>query len=101
MRELFWTQHAREKMQYYRLPESRVRRVIKSYDRIEEGIAEDTIALMQRTGFGKNRHEIWVMVADKNKQRRVISAWRYPGTTEAGEPLPEEILREFRQVILS
>ena len=100
MPELFWTKHAHDKMRYYRLPESRVRRVIKSYERIEEGIAENTIALMQRTGSGKNEHEIWVMVADKGRQRKVISAWRYPGKTEAGEPLPEEILKEFREIIL-
>ena len=100
MRELFWTKHARDKMRYYNLPESRVRRVIKSYDRIEEGIAESTIAVMQRTGSGKREHEIWVMVADRGKQRRVVSAWRYPGKTKAGESLPDEILREFKEVIL-
>ncbi|MBU2101500.1 DUF4258 domain-containing protein [Patescibacteria group bacterium] len=99
MKELFWTKHAIEKMKYYRLGESRVRRVIKSYERIEEGIADDTVALMQRTGSGKGEHEIWVMVADKEKQRRVVSAWRYPGKTEPGEPLPEEILKEFKEVI--
>ncbi|MDD5710643.1 MAG: hypothetical protein PHV43_00875 [Candidatus Colwellbacteria bacterium] len=100
MKELFWTKHARDKMRYYRLPESRVRRVIKSHERIEEGVAENTIALMQRTGSGKNEHEIWVMVADKGKQRRVVSAWRYPGKTEPGVSLPDEILREFRAAAL-
>jgi hypothetical protein len=100
MKELFWTKHAHDKMRYYRLPESRVRRVIKSYTRIEEGIADNTVALMQRTGQGKREHEIWVMVADKGKQRRVISAWRYPGKTEAGKPLPEGILKEFRAIPL-
>jgi len=100
MRELKWTMHAKAKMGYYRLAESRVRRVIKTPERIEVGIAEGTIALMQPNGRGKGEHEIWVMVRDLNKERRVISAWRYPGRTVQGQPLPEEILREFREVIL-
>ena len=100
MRELKWTIHAKAKMGYYRLSESRVRRVIKTPDRIEVGIAEGTIALMQPNGRGKGEHEIWVMVRDLKGERRVISAWRYPGRTVKGEPLPEEILKEFRAVIL-
>ena len=99
MKELFWTRHAKDKMNHWRLSESRVRRVIKSYDRIEEGVAEDTIALMQRAGTTKNKYEIWVMVADKDNQRRVVSAWRYPGITIPGEPLPEEIIKEFRAIL--
>lgn len=98
MKELKWTYHARGKMSYYRLSESKVRRVIKHPERIEEGIADGTIALMQPHSKGKNEHEIWVMVVDKPKERRVISTWRYPGRTDPGEPLPEEILREFRAI---
>lgn len=86
-------------MAYYRLSESRVRRVIKTPERIEVGIAEGTIALMQPQGRGKGEHEIWTMVKDVSKERRVISAWRYPGRTVPGEPLPEAILREFREAI--
>jgi len=33
------------------------------------------------------------------KQMRVISAWRYPGKTEPGEGLPEEILDEIAEVV--
>lgn len=95
MKDLEWTFHAKAKMQYYKLSEGRVRRVIKSALRIEEGIAEGTIALMQPQGRGKSEHEIWVMVRDVDNKRRVISAWRYPGRTVPGEPLPEEILKEF------
>ena len=100
MRELKWTIHVKAKMGYYRLSESKVRRVIKNPERIEVGIAEETVALMQPDGRGKREHEIWVMVRDLNKERRVISAWRYPGRTVQGQPLPEEILKEFREVIL-
>ena len=30
---------------------------------------------------------------------RIISAWKYPGITKPGEPLPKAILREFKEVI--
>ena len=100
MRELKWTIHVKAKMGYYRLSESKVRRVIKNPERIEVGIAEETVALMQPDGRGKRESEIWGMVRDLNKERRVISAWRYPGRTVQGQPLPEEILKEFREVIL-
>ena len=96
MKELYWTMHAQAKMRYYRLSESRVRRVIKTPERLEEGIAEGTVALMQPHGRGKSEHEIWVMVRDAGGKRRVISAWRYQGRTTPGESLPEEILKEFR-----
>lgn len=93
-------------MREYRLSETRVRRVIHSPLRIEEGIAEDTVAVMQpasvrRTTAGKPaewNQEIWVMVSETPAERRVISAWRYPGKTKPGDPLPAEILREMRQL---
>lgn len=37
-------------------------------------------------------------IATDTKRIRVISAWRYPGKTVPGEPLPEEILEEIAQV---
>lgn len=99
MRQLYWTKHAQAKMRYYALSEQRVRRVLKTPSRIEEGIAEGTIALMQRAGSKKHPYEVWVMVKDEKAKRKIISAWRYPGITKTGEPLPEEILREFRAVL--
>ena len=98
MKQLYWTQHAKYKMRYYALSEQRVRRVLKTPSRIEEGIAPETIALMQRAGSKKHPYEIWVMVVDEKVRRKIISAWRYPGLTRLGEPLPEEILREFREI---
>ncbi len=99
MREISWTAHARDKMRHWQLSEGRVKRVMHSPLRIEEGIAEGTVAVMQRAGSEKHPYEIWVMVVDEPKCRKVISAWRYPGITKPGEPLPEEILREFRSVL--
>lgn len=98
MRELYWTKHAKAKMRYYALSEQRVRRVLKTPSRIEEGIALETIALMQRAGSKKHPYEVWIMVKDEKARRKIISAWRYPGITKASEPLPEEILREFREI---
>lgn len=105
MKTLFWTKHAKAKMRYYALSEQRVRRVLHSPSRVEEGIAEGTIALMQRAGSKKHPYEIWVMVKDEEAsrfdkltaRRKIISAWRYPGLTQPGEALPEEILREFQE----
>ncbi len=95
-------------MREYRLTEGRVRRVIHSPLRVEEGIAENTIAVMQPASVKKTEkgvpvewtQEIWVMVAETPAERRVISVWRYPGRTKPGEPLPAEILREIRLLAL-
>ena len=98
MKKLYWTNHSQVKMRYYRLSEQRVKRVIRNPERVEEGIAEDTIAVMQAFGNKKDR-EIWVMVADTKEKRRVISAWIYPARTKASEPLPEAIMKEFREAL--
>lgn len=113
--------HARSKMRYYKLSESRIKRVLNYPKRVEEGVAENTVAMMQPGGTAKNPYEIWVMVQEsKTKQARsrtakekeivrqlglkektikIISAWRYPGTTKPGERLPEEILRDLRSAL--
>lgn len=87
------------KMRFYRLSESRVRRVIHSPKRIEEGIAPKTIAVMQSAGSKRHPYEIWAMIQEEKSRRKVISAWRYPGITKPGQPLPEEILREIRAAL--
>jgi len=107
-------------MAFYNLSESRVLRVIKSPLRTEEGIAPDTIAVMQPTSYktknGKRtwNQEIWVMYclqgrkSEKVSQRqsalsqrksaiRIVSAWRYPGQTKVRGELPSEVLREIMQ----
>src|SRR3989338_2229377 len=105
MKELVWTAHARFKMKYYSLSESRVKRVLNRPDRVEEGIVENTIAMMQANRTSKKPYEIWIMLNSlpikSSKLRanslRVISAWNYPGRTKPGEPLPKEIAREIRE----
>lgn len=103
-KKLHFTFHAHDKMRHYRLSESRVKRVINSPLRIEEGIAPDTIAVMQpasilRSENGKPsewNQEIWVMVQDQGSARKVISAWRYPGKTKERDPIPGKIWREMQ-----
>jgi len=94
-------------MRFYGLSEARVKRVINSPKRIEEGIAPKTIAMMQSAGSKKHPYEIWVMIQKKrqgtgNKRQevtKVVSAWRYPGITKPGDLLPEEILRELKLIL--
>ena len=86
-------------MRQYGLSESRVKRIMHSPARIEEGIAEKTIAMMQRAGSVKHPHELWVMIAETPRRRKIVSTWKYPGVTKEGEPLPEEILREMRSIL--
>lgn len=92
-------------MSFYHLSKQRVQRVLHSPKRIEEGIAPNTIAMMQpasvKTSAGKPtwNQEIWVMIQQTKTRRKIISAWRYPGRTKTGQPLPEEILREIREIV--
>lgn len=95
-----WTKHSEAKMRFHGLSKQRVRRVLNSPKRVETGIAPNTVAMMQVAGSKKHPHEIWVMMQKKAKQIKIISAWRYPGTTKPGEPLPAEIISEMKESLL-
>ena len=153
-----WTAHAQAKMRFYGLSPARVRRVLHSPLRVEEGIAPGTVAALQpasyKTKDGKRTwsQEIWVMYkitnpvkslrdngagdkqpttdnaeemaggkrqttnnggGEKDKAKewiasmrralkgerkvKIISAWRYPGITKPGAPLPQEIADEIEE----
>lgn len=122
-----FTLHAQYKMQQYGLSEQRVRSVIRSPKRREEGIVPKTVAVMQpvspkriagkpgRLGGETWKQEIWVMFQVKNPDQKskleklkapvssggsrvtVISAWRYPGVSPKRNPIPEDILREITE----
>ncbi|MFH1346794.1 MAG: hypothetical protein ABIH10_00910 [Spirochaetota bacterium] len=100
-----WTKHSEAKMRFHGLSKQRVRRVLNSPKRIETGIAPNTAAMMQTAGSKKHPHEIWVMIQNKRQAKsdkkqaitKIISAWRYPGTTKPGEPLPAEIISEMEE----
>jgi hypothetical protein len=108
-KNLFWTKHAKEKMRYYQLSENRLKRVLRNPKRIEEGIAPDTIAIMQPAGTKKHPTEIWLIYqiksskvkGQKSKIIKIISAWRYPGISPIGEPppIPEDVLKDLKEYV--
>ena len=105
-KDFYWTQHIKRKMFYYGLGEGRLRRILKSPQRREEGIAPNTIALMQpaspnqdgRTS-SKNPSEIWLMYQLEGKKKKMISAWRYPGISPKGKEIiiPNDIIKELKK----
>lgn len=117
-----WTNHSKEKMAYYRISESLVKRIIRFPKRAEEGIAPNTTAVMQSRKVGQKHprtEEIWVMYQEVGKskapaakspknllsglnvKKRIITAWRYPGVSpiRGAIPIPDEILSELEGVI--
>lgn len=114
-----WTNHVLQKMRFYRLSESRVRRILRNPKRVEEGIAPDTVACMQLSGSRKRAEEIWVMwqksvnrkqLTANNERKKggfgwtqgkimIISAWRYPGISPVNKPIqiPEDVLEDLRE----
>lgn len=100
--EILWTKHSKSKMQYYRLSESRLKRVLNNPKRKELGIASGTVAVMQPTGSKKHPTEIWLMYQNlKGGKMRIITAWRYPGKSpiRGPIPIPKEILEELGESI--
>jgi len=97
-KEVYWTRHIKEKMRYYGLGEGRLRRILRVPKRREDGIAPETIALMQNAGT-KKPTEIWLMYQLVGKKKKMISAWRYPGISPKGKqiPIPENIIEELRR----
>ena len=98
-KEFCWTQHIKRKMFYYGLSEGRLRRILRNPKRKEEGIALNTIALMQPASLlARKPSEIWLMYQQEGKKKKMISAWRYPGISPKGKeiPIPEDILKELR-----
>lgn len=101
-----WTKHSQAKIKQYMLSESRVKRVIRNPLRVEKGIAPKTLASMQKAGSKKHPYEIWTMYqlakGQEHNQIKVISAWKYPGVTQPGDPIPippdifEEIIKSMK-----
>src|SRR5262249_22260655 len=90
---MLFTRHARAKMSFYKLSEQRVRRVLHSPKRVEEGIAPKTVAAMQAA----QSHEIWVMFQDSPTGRKIISAWRYPGVTKPRDKVAIKLMKKEYQ----
>lgn len=94
-----WTNHVQQKMMYYGISESLIKRITRFPKRKEEGIAPKTIAVMSPTSSKKQ--EVWVMYTEAGTKKKIISAWRYPGVSPLGRkiPIPDEILQELQGVI--
>lgn len=111
-------------MLFYRISEQKIKSILKSPDRHEEGIAPNTSATMKRNDTPKRKEEIWVMYATNvrnvgndrgagqsasgrrsivdprtSSKRIMISAWRYPGKSKPGKeiPIPEDIISEIEK----
>lgn len=106
---LVWTNHAQAKMQYYHLTQNKIKAILRNPFRMEEGIAENTLAVMMpnklvssssqavikkpsafnnwgRT-YKHHKEEIWTMYQKRHGQIFIISAWRYPGESPVNKPL--------------
>ncbi len=59
----YWTQHSVRKMLFYGLTGDRVKRIIRNPKRVENGVAENTVAVMQPTAAKNRPTEVWVMYA--------------------------------------
>ncbi|MCC6404892.1 MAG: hypothetical protein IT405_00710 [Candidatus Yanofskybacteria bacterium] len=101
-----WTHHVVRKLRFYGLTPSRVLRVIRAPERVEEGVAEGTLAAMQTAGTKAKPWEVWVMWREEKKRAKsplsdyrkvIITAWRYPGVSPVRErvPLPAGVLAEL------
>jgi len=110
--KFYWTRHSIDKMRYYGMSESLIKRIIRYPKRLEEGVASDTFAGMVPVGSAKRPQEVWVMF-QKNAKRKtksekllsgkiiIISAWRYPGKSPIREkiPIPQDMLGEIEAVM--
>lgn len=114
-----WTQHCIRKMLFYGLTADRIKRVMRNPKRVENGVAENTIAVMTLAGTINKPSEIWVMYQQQNQnsppkadlpraekfksqnfgRKIIISAWRYPGVSPVGKqiPIPADILEELKK----
>ncbi len=60
------------------------------------------VRMIEKQGNAKEiwSQEIWVMVQDLGKQRKIISAWRYPGMTRPkSEVAMDALRREYREFL--
>ena len=94
-----WTQHCVRKMLFYGLTADRVKRMIRNPKRVERGIADNTIAVMNSSGTRNRPTEIWTMYRQKDNRKVVISAWRYPGISPVGKQIsiPADIFEELKK----
>ncbi len=95
--KIIWTRHVVSKMRQYGLSETRLRYLLRHYQRLEKGIAPGTIAVMRSAETKKHPSEVWLMYQAVEGRIKIITAWRYPGVSSEGEgvPIPEDIVKEL------
>jgi len=116
-KKLQWTQHSEIKMRQYGLSKTKLINLLYKPERKEKGIVPGTMAVMKTNkkysheciripkisfNSGARLHhshapgEVWLMYKDTKDQRKIISAWRYPGVSKLGEeiPIPKDIRDE-------
>ena len=98
-REFFWTNHSKYKLLQYGLSPTMVKGVLRRPERVEEGIAPDTTAVMKRKDGKKMKREIWVMFQKFGIKKKIISAWIYPGVSPKGKEIfiPEDVWEELEK----
>ncbi len=91
--QYIWTDHSKHKMLQYRILPQKIKTILHSYNRKEEGIAPKTVAVMKRNDTPKRKEEMWVMYQQAGKIK-IISVWRYPGVSPKGQriEIPEDTL---------
>lgn len=102
-KKLHWTEHSKIKMRQYGLSKSKLTNLLYKPERKEVGIVPNTCAVMKTNASysnAKNKKtpgEVWLMYKDVKDERKIISAWRYPGISKPGEsiPIPEDIRQEI------
>lgn len=110
-RKLHWTEHSKTKMRQYGLSKTKLTNLLYKPERKEGGIVPGTTAVMKTNksySHAKNLStssrrvkktpgEVWLMYKDVKDERKIISAWRYPGISKPGEniPIPEDIRQEI------
>jgi len=118
-KKLFWTEHSKIKMKQYGLSQQKLLGILRKPERKEKGIVPGTLAVMKTNKiFFKQKQitvanawqkprkapgEIWLMYKDVKDLRKIISAWRYPGISKPGEPIPipEDIKNDLMRGILN
>lgn len=93
----YWTSHSKNKMLQYAIGPNVVKRVIRFPDRREEGIAQDTVAVMKKKERKSGVKETWVMYQFEKSIRKIISVWIFPGESPKNNDIfiPEETWDEI------
>lgn len=94
-----WTRHVVQKIFQYGITPNKIKRIVNNPLRKEEGIAPETVAVMQKISKKEEKGEIWVMYQNSGSKKRIISTWIYPGITPKGKEIfvPDEVWIEIEK----